>query len=398
MRSKYIFILFILIFISFLLLDIYMFKNKNLDLLKRERRNNLINLPKDEPIKIGVVWPFPPTTIDDDFKEGIEFALSRLNKQKILGREIEIIFGNDEWDIKVAKNIADKFANDEDIVAVIAHDDVDIAISASITYEYSGVIMISPAVSSPDFTRSDFNYIFRNTPNDNIIGKKLANFAKVMNFKKIIILNSRDTYSEYLSKAFTEQAIVNGLEIVYSKKFNKDDIDFSNILTDISPQINHYIDYDAIFIAGVNDSVITFIKQARQYGIFAPFLTGDMLDSRTILEAGEEMDTTIVATIYNQNLIYEKTQNFIDDFKKLYGHRPDTWGVQGYDAMMLLAEAIKRADSLDTEKISKQLKYMTNFDSIFGRYSLNTKGDTVDRDIYFKVVKDGKFHYLKKIK
>lgn len=396
MKIKHIFIFFILFFCSLLFVDIFLLKTTNMALLKEEIKNNLINLDKNKTIRIGVVWPFPPTSSKDDFKNGILFAVEKLNKEKVLGRNIEIIFKNDKWDKKVAKDIARDFANEKDIVAVIAHDDVDIAIPASITYEYAGIIMISPAVSSPNFTRKSFDYIFRNTPSDTVIGKELADFAKHMNFKKIIILNSRDSYSEGLTKVFSERAINNELEVVYTQKFSPKEREFTKIVTDISPKINFKIDYDAIFVAGDENTVPLLIKKARNYGIFAPFLTGDTLDSTDILDLGKEMDGTIVATISNTDMVSERTQNFIEDFKKVYNHTPDTWGAQAYDAMMLLATAIRKAKSLNPDLISRELKYTKDYESIFGDYSINTKGDIVGRKIYFKVVKSGEFKYIRK--
>lgn len=395
MKIRYIFIFFILLFASFVLMDIFLFKSPDMVKIKNDIKNNLVNLDEDSPIRIGVTWPFL-TSGEDDFKNGILFAQTQLNKEKVLGREIEVIFENDGSDMGVAKNIATQFVNEGDIVAVIAHDDVDVAIPASITYEYAGVIMLSPAVSSPNFTRNNFDYIFRNTPNDSVIGKKLADFAKRMNFTKIVILNSRDSYSEGLREVFIEKAIGNNLEIVYTQKFDPKEKEFTKIITDISPKINRKIDYDAIFVAGDEENLPVLIKKARDYGIFAPFLTGDRLDVVDILKQGKQMDGTIVATIFNTNTLSTRTQNFIEDFKKTYNHIPDTWGAQGYDAMMLLATTIRKIKSLNPDLISRELKYTNNYKSIFGDYSINTKGDAVGREIYFKVVKDGKFHYITK--
>ncbi|MFK5975068.1 MAG: ABC transporter substrate-binding protein [Sulfurovum sp.] len=396
MKIKHIFIFFIVLAISLPLIDVFLLKTTDMAKLKETIKYNLINLDKDEPIRVGVVWPFSEEPTEDDFKNGILFALERLNREKVLGREIEVIFENDKGDKKLAKAIATKFANEKDILAVIAHNNVDIAIPASITYEYAGMIMISPAVSSPSFTRENFDYIFRNTPSDSVIGEKLADFAKQMNFKKIIVLSSRDSYSEGLREVFIEKAIHNKIEIVYTQKFNPKEREFTKIVTDISPKINHKIDYDAIFVAGDEDSVPILIKKARNYGIFAPFLTGDRLDSTSILDLGKEMDGTIVATIFNTDVVLERTQNFIEDFRKVYNHTPDTWAAQGYDAMMLLATAIRKAKSLNPDLISRELKYTNNYNSIFGDYSLDTKGDVVGRKIYFKVVKSGKFKYITK--
>ncbi len=379
-----------------LLIDIFILRNSNMMLLKKERIKNLTTLNKNEPIKIGAVWTFSPYAIKDDFKNGILLAVKNLGKT-VLGRKIEVVFKNDESKKKVAMDIAKNFAKDKDIVAVIAHNNENMAIPTSIIYEYSGIIMISPAVSTPDFTKKSFNYIFRNIPDDIVIGRQMANFANFANFKKLIVLNSRDKDSKSIASSFEKQALINGLKIIYINNFNEKEKNFIRILNDISPEINHSIDYDAIFIAGNIKSVSAFIKKAHDFGIYAPFLTTkNVLKGVKKLKAKKEMDGTIVATIYNEELINQKTQNFINEFKKEYGHIPDTWGAQGYDAVMLLAKAIREAGTLDGRIISKQLKYMRNYNSIFGEYSLNNKGDVIGRSISFKIIKNGKFHYIVK--
>lgn len=312
----------------------------------------------------------------------------------MLGREVEVIFKDDKWEKSDALSIAYNFVDDPEIVAVIAHDDAILAIPASIIYEHGKVVMVSPAVSDPSFTRTNFDYIFRNTPSDMDIGNRLAGLSALMNFKKVLVLNAKNNYSRELAKIYTKEVLNLGSEVVYQAEFDDEEPNFSKILTHISPTINTNIDYDTIFIASYEENGIAFIKEARKYKIFSPILTGDMLDGNAILEAGEAMDDTIVVSIYNNQLLNIKTQNFIDRFSREYRVLPDTWAAQGYDAMMLLAYTIEQTGSLNTKKIATTLKYTRNYPSIFGEYSFNEKGDIEGRDIYFKRVKNGKFEYL----
>ncbi len=391
-RNTFLFIPFVLLalFIS----DRFLLQSVDMTLLKKQRSEYLSNLDKDSPIEIGVVWPLFLEEGDNYFKEGVLFALKTLNKDKLLGRKIEAIFRDDEGEIEKAKVIASEFATNKNIVAVIAHDDITLAIPASITYEYSGIIMISPAVSSPNFTKINFDYIFRNTPSDIIIGQELAVMAKRLNFKKIAVVNSRETYAESLSEVFIAQSLKSNLDVIYNKKYNKGEAEFLKILNTLSPRSNYSIDYDAIFVAGNAKDVSRLISKAREKGIYAPFITGDLLDSPELLKIGKDAENTIVATIYNSELISEELQDFKIKFKKEYNILPDTWAIQGYDAMMLLAEAIKNAQSLNPSLIASQLKYMNNFKSITGTYSLTPKGDTLNKKVYFKVVKNKKFEYI----
>lgn len=365
-----------------------------MDLLKKEKKEYLSNLSKDKPIQIGVVWSFSLEQDNSYFKKGILLAVDKLNKNNFLDRKINIIFKDDKNNIDVAQRIAEEFVQNKDIVAVIAHNNIDLAMQTSITYEYSGTIMLSPAISYIKYTSTNFDYIFRNIPSDKIITQELASFANFMNFKKIVVLHSSSSDVDSLTNIFIENSINNNVKIIYEHKFKKSEKEFIKILTDISPIINHNMDYDAIFIIANEDNTINLIKKARKYGIYAPFVTAKLSDEKKLLNAGEPLDSTIVTTIYNPYILNSKTQSFIENFQKQYNISPNTWSAQGYDAIMLLAQAIKNADTLNPSIILKQLKYMRNFDSIFGNYSINTNGDIIGRKIFFKVIKNKKFEYI----
>ena len=384
----------LLMLIGFISLEIYFYKSTDFKTMKEQRKNNFKEYPKDATIKIGVIWPFFLEEGDNYFKEGILLAQEEINKKKVLGREIELIFKDDQWDKDEAFDIAYDFANNKDIIAVIAHDDSELAIPTSLIYEYSNIIMLSPAVSDPMFTRTNFDYIFRNTPSDFDIGNRLASLSAQMSIKKVIILNSTNSYSRQLSQIYKKEMINLGSKVVYTAEFKDEQHDFKKILTDISPKINMNIDYDAIFIAGYEDNLLDLIRGIREYGISSPILTGDTLDGMAVLTGEEAMDGVIVASIYNSKLLNEKEQDFIDRFQAKYNILPDTWAGQGYDALYLLAEAIENTKELNSLKIAHYIKYLKDYSSIFGKYSFNTKGDIEGREIFFKIVKNGHFEYL----
>lgn len=379
---------------AFIALEIYFYQSTDFKAMKVQRSDNFKDYPIDAKIKIGIIWPFFLEEGDNYFKEGLLLALDEINQKKVLGRDIELIFKDDEWDLDKASDIAYDFANDKDIIAVIAHDDAQLAIPTSIIYEHSNIIMLSPAVSDPMLTRNNFDYIFRNTPSDIDIGIRLASLSAQMNIKKVIILNSTNNYSRQLRTIYKKEIINLGSEVIYTAEFEDNQYDFKKILTDISPKTNMNIDYDAIFIAGYEDNLLDLIRQAREYGISAPILSGDTLDGTAILTGEQAMNGVIVASIYNSQLLNKIQQDFIDRFQVKYNILPDTWAAQGYDALKLLAEAISNSGELNSVKIAYYLKYLKDYNSIFGSYSFNSKGDIEGREIFFKVVKNGHFEYL----
>jgi branched-chain amino acid transport system substrate-binding protein len=393
---KYLFPSLIIFLVALFFIDKEYLQSYNYKELKLEREKLSMNVTKNDPIIIGAVWSFAEAElVGDNFKEGIEFAVDEINSNGgILERQIEIIFKDDELDIDKSVAIAKEFASNPNITATISHFDSSLAIYSSITYDYSGILMISPGATDPLFTRDDFKYIFRTVPNDIDMGNAIAKVTKMKNFNKIAVLYEKSVYAETIAKVLIERALELGLDVVYKENFAKDENFFTEITTNLSPITNYSIDYDVIAAIGTDKNIPLLIEKAREKGIYSPFITTDNLDLKSVLNNNPSLNNTIVATIFNSEALTIKTQNFIEKFKKKYNFYPDTWASQGYDAVMLLAEAIKRTKSTNPTDIAKNLKYIKNFDSIFGKYSMTPRGDIQGRDIYFKIIENGKFKYL----
>ena len=80
-----------------------------------------------------------------------------------------------------------------------------------------------------------------------------------------------------------------------------------------------------------------------------------------------------------------------------HNQEPAAVAALGYDAYILILDAIKRAGTTDTVKIREELAKTTNFEGAAGFISLDENGDAV-KDAVIKHVKDGKFTYLDTIK
>ncbi len=361
--------------------------NKYEDMVKSRAENSLTS----NEVSIGVTWPFCLEEGDNHFLEGIQLALKEINEDGgVLGKKVKIITQDDKCSLLRAKQISKDFADNLDIIAVIGHEDAELAIPASITYEYNGIVFISPAISYPLLTRDANRYIFRNTPNDIEIGKALAKFSKKINFKKMIILYSNNFYGNSLSGIFREEAIGLDIEIIHQRSFSIEEKSFREIIALLKDS-----EFDAIFLAGTDKNAPFFIKKAREMDITVPILTGSALDSKKLIEvAKDKADGVIVATIYNPNKLGIKTKNFIYEFKKEYKKEPDTWAIQGYDALKVLINAIEEAKTTIPYEIAQTLRYKKNWDGAVGKYSFTKRGDIVGREIFFKVAENKKFHYL----
>ncbi len=131
---------------------------------------------------------------------------------------------------------------------------------------------------------------------------------------------------------------------------------------------------DFIFIPAYYEEVGLIIKQAREAGIDVPLMGADGWDSPKLVEiAGKEaLNNTFITNHYSSGDPSERIQTFVKAFGEKYkGKSPDAFNALGYDTAYLLADAIKRAGSADSEKIQKELEATNGLDLVSGSYSLD---------------------------
>ena len=364
--------------------------------LREQRANAHDKESLKRDIKIGVAYNFAlKEDTNNNFLEGIELAVKTINQHGgILNRKVTIVQKDTKGNKAEAMQVAKEFAIDTDIIAVISPSNKDIAKAVSVVYEYAKIVYISTTVTDPAFTREDFDYIFRNIPDDVLMGKALGNLADKLNFQNVVILHSVSPYAQTLADLFAEAGMDFGLNIPYRVSFTDETKTFKKIVDDISPIKQKDIDYDAILITGSMNNLPLLFDELRANGIYAPIITGDLLNTPELLKVGSSVNNVIVPTYFNLEILNKKTQDFISFYKKEYTTIPSTSAVQAYDAIMLLKASIKKAKTIAPSKIVDNLKYIGKYESVSGTYSLNTKGDVIKREIYFNRIVNQKFKFF----
>jgi len=340
-------------------------------------------------IIIGAAAPW--SDIQDRLGEGIQMAVQEINQNGgVLGRKIRVIRGDDEASVTKGQTIAQQFAETKEMVAVIGHYNSYVSVPTSIIYEYYGLLMLTPMSTSPKLTQQGFKLIFRNIPDDNAFGRELADFCAKQGYKSMVIYHANDDYGIGLANAFEMQSEKNGIDIL--DRLNYDSLSSTSMFRkDLNYWKENYY-FDAIFLAGVNPQVALFIKEARELGITVPIVGGDGLDSPELIQiAGKNADNTFIGSVFNPERPDKKTVEFVEAFRSQFKVTPDSAAAQGYDAVQVIAQAMKKAGSTVPHEIAEALHATVNWEGVTGAHTFDEKGDVVDKDIYIKVVRDGVF-------
>jgi len=352
--------------------------------ISQEQRGNAIQ--KDNQILIAVVDSLKSQT---QFFKGVRLSVDKINKNGgIHGKKLKIIEYDDQNSLPIATRIASQLSSKKNILAVIGHRDPDIAVSVSVTYKANNIIFISPGV---DINRFGGSYIFKFSPTDKILSQAITQFCIRNHYNNIVILYDISPSTKHFAEVFNEQALTSGLQIVGEKFYSTMDSDYRFILSEIKMTQN----FDAIFLSGKIPGVTHMIKQLREIGIDQPILTTNRIDINDHwTNTGKASDNTIVATCFNNRLRKQNTQSFIKAFQSKFSVLPDNWAATSYDMLCFLAHAINKSASTQPIVVNSTIRFMKHWQGALGTYDIQRNGVIQPEQIFFKLMKSGKFDIL----
>ncbi|MCL4440635.1 MAG: ABC transporter substrate-binding protein, partial [Firmicutes bacterium] len=222
-------------------------------------------------------------------------------------------------------------------------------------------------------------------------GTVMANFAlKDLQAKTAVIyVDNNSPYSKGLAQFFKESFTKQGGKIVGEEAFVPEDQDFKATLTKIKG-----MNPDIVYCPGYYEQVGKIVKQAREVGITVPFLGGDGWDSPKLTEiAGPQaLNNTFFSNHYSSEQDDPNVKAFVEKYKTKFGQVPDSMAALGYDAAILIVDAIKRSGDGSPEKIKEALKATKDVQAVTGKLSLDENHNPVKGAAILEM-KDGKQVY-----
>lgn len=346
-------------------------------------------------VKIGHAAPLtgPQAHIGKDNEYGATLAVEDLNAKglEIGGAKVkfELISDDDQSDPKQGTIVAQKFV-DAKVNGVIGHLNSGTTIPASQIYADNGIPQISGSATAIKYTDQGFKTAFRVMANDSQQGKALAEFAaKTLGAKSVAVIDDRTAYGQGLGDQFRKDAEGLGLKIVANEYTNDKATDFKAILTKIKSKKP-----DLIFFAGMDPQGGPMAKQMKELGLKAKFLTGDGgCTPNFITLAGDAAEGQYCSL---PGVPLEKMPGgtaFKDKFVGKFKTDIQLYAPYVYDATMVMADAMKRANSVEPAKYLPEIG-KTDYQGVTAKINFDEKGDLKDGAISFYTYKGGKIDYV----
>ncbi|HHC73515.1 MAG TPA: hypothetical protein ENK78_00380, partial [Thiothrix sp.] len=332
---------------------------------------------------------------NSNFLNGAQLAADIINARpnKLIGRNLKIEAAQDGANFEDTKTTIIRLTANPKVVAAIGHGRSSIAVPASALYERSQLVLMSSFSTLKGLTGHGFKYIFRMSPNAQVMADQLSSVAKTLNYQNIIILHARaDVYRE-LAFLFEDAAVSSEINIVKRASFFEKADDYRNIISQFSDK-----PFDAVFIAAPTNASALMSKQLREMGINQPILGGDALNSNNYYTlAKQAANNTIVPSLYDDLSTNKVVEDFIKQYKRKYKEAPNHVAAQAYDSVMLLANAIEQANSTLPSSLASTLHYMPAWVGATGLHAFSPEGEVQGKKYLFKVWKNGKKETLPSI-
>jgi branched-chain amino acid transport system substrate-binding protein len=331
-------------------------------------------------IKIGLVVPLTGDvkTFGESVKNACQLAVEETNnKGGVLGKKIKLVITDDKNDPTESSNAGSKLINQDRVKAIIGSVSSKCSIPLSEICQDASVVMITPTSTNPKVTVTEDgkrkDYVFRACFIDPFQGAVAAKFAlENLKAKKAAVLyDVGNDYVKGLAEFFKADFTKGGGKIEGYESYAKDDVDFSALLTKIKTK-----NPDVLFIPDYYNKVGLIAKQTRQLGIKAILLGGDGWDSPDMVKiAGDAINGGYFTNHYSPDDPRPEVQEWVTKYQAKYGAKPDALGTLGYDATLILLEAIRLAGTDKPAMVRDAMTKIKDFQCVSGNISFDENGN-----------------------
>ena len=320
-------------------------------------------------------------------KKGMDLGLEEVNAAGgVNGGMISLLYKDDATNANVGTQVTTELIEQDGVNAIIGAVSSTVTLAIAPICEKAGIVLLSPTSSANSISNAG-DWIFRNYPSDQIEGTAMAKFAKEeVGAESVVIFAASSAWAQGLAGVFTDQ---------YEGRFRKVEkrFDFDESMMDQLPgwvEEAKTMEPDAVYVVAYDQELIQLLQMFAAAGLDAV----RMSTSSVTADIGKRAGASAENIVYPQVVLDLESKEpavelFINAYRAKYNEDPDIYAAHGYDAVKLMAEAIRAAGSTHPRSIRQGLSGIENFDGAAGRTSFNSNGDVVRYPRIF-IVRDGK--------
>lgn len=338
-----------------------------------------------QKLTVGTAFPMsgPQSTYGEESLNGVALALDDLKaSDAALAGQITIVKEDEKSNPVDAATAVKKLLSVDKVDVVFGSVASSNTLAMTAAVIEAGKPLVTPASTNPEVTKKG-DLVFRTCFIDPFQGSVLANFtlSNLGKKKAAILLDHKSDYSKGLAQFFEAAFKAGGGEIVATEAYEAGKKDFKTQLTKLKAKKP-----DVLLVPGYYQEAGLIMKQAKQMGFDVPMLGGDGWDSPTLFElAGAD---AVKGHYFSSHFSPDDTDPAVQKFVKAYTDRfkkaPGAMAALGYDGILVIADAYKRAGSNAPDAMKKALASTSGFKGVSGVITINQHRDAEKSAVVLK--------------
>ncbi|MDY7079000.1 MAG: branched-chain amino acid ABC transporter substrate-binding protein [Chloroflexota bacterium] len=325
---------------------------------------------------------------------GVRLAAEEINRSGgLLGHRVVVRPLDDEADSDVAVAQVDQvrqaLGQGERVLAVIGHLNSGQTLAAMELYRDMNLVVITPTSSEQSLTERGYDNFFRVNANDSVQAAVDARFLiEELGAKRVAVIFNDTEYGQGLAALLIQELEQRGGEAVLRLEVEEGQARYES---EVAQTIE--ADPDAIFYAGYEIEAPYLRATLVEAGVTAPMLASDgAFLGATIDEAGGTAEGMYVSA-FAPSPRNVADARWIEAYQAVEYRNPDTYSVNGYVAMQVLTEGVRKADSLDAAAVAGALR-QNSLETLLDDLRYQPNGDLVDPQIWIYQVVNSEFQQV----
>ncbi len=323
---------------------------------------------------------------------GVRLMAEQLNRAGgLLGYKIKVIALDDEADSDVATAVAEQVKEAVDrgdrVVGVIGHPNSGQTAAAMAIYKDLQIVVITPTASEVSLTQQGYRNFFRVNAANDLQAKTGAEYmVNQLSAKRVAVLYNEDTYGIDLGKLVAAELTRLGAQVAMTQQVKIEQNRFLDEVAKIKAS-----GADAIYYAGYEVECPYLRADLRDAGLAGlTFMASDGCFLSATIDNADGAAEGMYVTGFAPSPETAVDQTWVQAYQAVEYRNPDTYSVNGYSAMQVLAEGVKKAGTLSAAKVSDAIRKL-DLNTPLGAVQFQDNGDLRAAQIYIFQVKDGQF-------
>lgn len=341
------------------------------------------------------------SSIDAPGNNGLRLAAKQINEDGgLLGQQIEVVTVDGQTDQTQLVNAASRLVDVENVVAVAGINDSTFALAAGPVMQAAGVPYVIAGGTLPTLPEQIGEYAFMAPFGDDAQSYAIVDYAvNELGVESYYMLYDQAydftlAVREFANERFAE--LLGPDALLLEDSYQSGDADFSSQIARLRALDQQP---DAIFMSAVPSDAGNLVQQFREAGFEQPILSADGFDTPLIVEvAGDLSDGVYFSTHASLSSDDPQVQEFVAAYEEEYGHPPENaFAALGYDAMLLIADAIERAGSAEPDAIRDALAETQDLDLVTGNISYSEGSRVPTKSVTIIGIQDGEYVFQSEV-